>query len=71
MPICAPIASAGIYSSGSDLSKSIWQLRGVEVELAIRLGRDLEDPSFLHDPAQRFAVVDAVLPVVKVVEMGL
>ncbi len=70
-PVCAPLPRAGLLSSGSVLSGPAWQLRGVEVEVAVRLGRDLMPDTAAPDIASVLAAVDAVLPVIEVVETRL
>lgn len=69
-PSCAPLPASGVLSSGAQLHGPSWRMRGIEVELAIRLGRDLdadEPPS----PVQLRQAIDAVLPAVEVVETRL
>lgn len=69
-PGCAPLPQAGILASGAELRGAEWRVRGIEVEVALRLGRDLaanETPSL--EVLQ--ASVDAVLPAVEVVETRL
>lgn len=65
----APLPASLIFASGAVLSGPQWQLRGIEAEVAIRLGRDLgpEDA----DEATLLAAVDAMLPVIEVVETRL
>ena len=67
-PACAPLPASGVFASGVSLVGPPWQMRGVEVEVALRLGRDLgEQPS----NAEAMRAVDAVLPAIEVVETRL
>ena len=67
-PACAPLPAGGVFASGVSLVGPPWQMRGVEVEVALRLGRDLgEQPS--HRDVMR--AVDAVLPAIEVVQTRL
>jgi 2-keto-4-pentenoate hydratase len=67
-PGCAPLPAPGLLASGAALLGPPWTLRGIEVELAVRLGRDLD-----ADPSREdlVAAIDAVLPAVEVVETRL
>ena len=72
-PSCAPLPLACLLPTGVRLTGAAWQLRGIEVEVALRVGRDLDlDP---HGPvpsqAELAAAFDAVLPVIEVVESRL
>ena len=67
-PSCAPCPAAGILQAGSTLAGSQWRLRGIEVEVGLRLGRSLvSNPS----RAQCIDAIDAVLPVIEIVETRL
>ena len=72
-PGCAPLPLAGLLPTGVRLTGSAWQLRGIEVEVALRVGRDLDlDPNGpIPSPAELAAAFDAVLPVIEVVESRL
>jgi len=70
-PHAAPLPAAGLLPSGARLQGPQWQLRGVEVEVALRLGRDLLPASGPLDAQTLMAAVDAVLPAVEVVETRL
>src|SRR4051812_15933884 len=41
-PGAAPLPASGLLPSGVQLKGPTWQLRGVEMELAFRLGRDID-----------------------------
>ena len=70
-PHCAPLPSSGIHASGVTLTGSAWRWRCVEVEVAFRLGRDLDPEGRLLAPAELAGAFDAVLPVIEVVESRL
>jgi len=82
-PHCAPLPMRrpgspqpmGLPASGAVLDGPQWQLRGVEVEVALRLRRDLDRPAPGLDAAALAALLasafDAVLPVVEIVETRL
>lgn len=69
-PACAPLPAIGLLPSGCVLQGSSWRLRGVEVEVALRLGRDLEADTPPSVPELQDAVA-AVLPAIEVVESRL
>lgn len=64
-PSCAPLPAGGIFASGASLTGDAWRLRGIEVELAVRLGRDLAPGGDLAE------AIEAVLPAIEVVETRL
>lgn len=70
-PICAPLPLARLLPSGSTLTGPSWQRRGVEVEVAIRLGRDLAVDGPDTPLPVLLACIDAVLPAIEVVETRL
>lgn len=70
-PGCAPLPVSGLLASGVTLVGAPWRMRGVEVEIALRLGRDLDAADALLSPAELAAAVDAVLPAIEVVETRL
>ena len=70
-PSCAPLPLAGVLPSGCILSGQPWRLRGIEVEVALRLGRDLDPQGQLLSAEELAAFFDAVLPVIEVVESRL
>lgn len=69
-PHCAPLPPAGLLATGCVLQGPDWRLRGIEVEVALRLGRDLVAES-LPSVEDMQAAVEAVLPAVEVVETRL
>jgi 2-keto-4-pentenoate hydratase len=70
-PHCAPLPASGFHASGVTLAGPAWRWRCVEVEVAFRLGRDLDPQSRMLSPAQLADAFDAVLPVIEVVESRL
>jgi len=70
-PACAPLPARGIKATGATLFGAPWKLRGIEVEVALRLGRDLIPESGESGVAMLQGAVDAVLPVIEVVETRL
>lgn len=70
-PHCAPLPASGIHTSGITLTGPAWRWRCVEVEVAFRLGRDLDPQGKLLAPAELADAFDAVLPVMEVVESRL
>ncbi len=69
-PICAPLPLIGMIESGAVLQGPSWQLRGIEVELALRLGRHI-GPAERGDLTDIWSAFDAVLPVIEIVETRL
>lgn len=70
-PAGSPLPAAGVLASGAVLQGSAWRLRGLEVELALRVGRDLALDETADTHAELRAVFDAVLPAIEVVETRL
>jgi 2-keto-4-pentenoate hydratase len=70
-PGCAPLPAGGIKPSGVSLLGPPWNLRGIEVEVAVRLGKDLVPASGEPDTATVRAAIEAVLPAIEVVETRL
>lgn len=64
-PACAPLPAGGLVGGGARLTGAAWRMRGIEVELAVRLGRDLAPGEDIA------AAIDAVLPAIEVVETRL
>jgi 2-keto-4-pentenoate hydratase len=67
---CSPLPSWGMLPSGAVLRGAAWQLRGIEVELAVRLRRDVEDAD-LDDPVRLSTAIGEALPAIEVVETRL
>jgi 2-keto-4-pentenoate hydratase len=70
-PGCAPLPASGLMASGAHLIGPPWTMRGIELEVGLRLGRDLIVESPDTDKATLQLAVDAVLPVIEVVETRL
>jgi 2-keto-4-pentenoate hydratase len=70
-PHCAPLPASGLYASGVTLAGPAWRWRCVEVEVAFRLGRDLDPKGRLLPAAELADAFDAVLPTIEVVESRL
>lgn len=70
-PHCAPLPASGLHASGATLAGPAWRWRCVEVEVAFRLGRDLDPHGKLLPPEELAEAFDAVLPVIEVVESRL
>lgn len=70
-PACAPLPASGLLHDGAPLAGPAWQLRGLEVEVAFRLARDIAPADDRMSAADIAAAIDCVLPVVEVVETRL
>ncbi|HSI54924.1 MAG TPA: fumarylacetoacetate hydrolase family protein [Ramlibacter sp.] len=70
-PSCAPLPARGVLASGARLIGPPWHMRGIEVEVAVRLGRDLVPQDGEPGADTVRAAVDAVLPAIEVVETRL
>lgn len=70
-PTCAPLPASGLLASGVRLTGETWRMRGIEVEAALRLGRDIDPQGRLLTPGELADACDAVLPVIEVVETRL
>lgn len=68
---CAPLPASGVLASGAVLSGPAWRWRCMEVEAALRLGRDLLPQGRLLTRAALAPAFDAVLPALEVVESRL
>jgi len=71
LPGCAPLPARGIFESGTTLVGPPWRMRGIEVEVAVRLRKDLVPDRPQADVAMVQDAVDAVLPAIEVVETRL
>jgi 2-keto-4-pentenoate hydratase len=70
-PSCAPLPARGIHGSGVALQGAPWQLRGIELEVAFRLGHDLDPQGRMLARDEIAAAIDQVLPAIEVVETRL
>jgi 2-keto-4-pentenoate hydratase len=64
----APLPAAGLLASGAVVDGPGSVLRGVELEVAVRLGRDVEPGA---EREQLVAAIECVLPAIEVVETRL
>jgi len=70
-PCCAPLPHAGVLPSGVVLQGPQWRIRGLEAELALRVGRDFDPGAAPPTKETLLTVFDAMLPVIEVVETRL
>ncbi len=70
-PVCAPLPAEGLVPGGASLVGAAWHLRGVEAELAFRLGTDLPPRGLPYTRDEVADAIDAVLPVIEVAETRL
>jgi len=70
-PTCAPLPASGVFASGARLLGPPWRMRGIEVEVAVRLRKDLVPRSGEPDADIVMDAIGAVLPVMEVVETRL
>ena len=70
-PACAPLPAGGLFATGATLLGPPWRMRGIEVEVAVRLGRDLIASDGEPDAATVRDAIECVLPVIEVVETRL
>lgn len=69
-PGAAPLPARGLLPGGSTLHGPAWRLRGIELEVAVRLGRDVQAGD-LDDPAALPGCIEAVVPAIEVCETRL
>lgn len=70
-PGCAPLPASGFFASGISLVGPPWHMRGIEVEVALRLARDLVPVDGPPDAATVRAAIGEVLPAIEIVETRL
>ncbi len=70
-PACSPLPASGMLAAGAELSGPQWRMRGLEAELALRVGRDFDPGDALPSREELLQVFDAVLPAIEVVETRL
>ena len=71
LPACAPLPESGLFASGARLLGPPWRMRGIEVEVAVRLRKDLVPRSGEADEDMVRDAIDTVLPVMEVIETRL
>ncbi|OPY96296.1 hydratase [Bradyrhizobium sacchari] len=69
-PVCAPLPASGLLGSGARLGPE-FRLRGVEVEVALRVGRALTADDAALPDRELARAIDAVYPAIEVVETRL
>jgi 2-keto-4-pentenoate hydratase len=70
-PNASPLPASGIFPGGAALIGPPWAMRGIEVEVAVRLARDIAPGSPDVDRTRLWDAIDCVLPAVEVVETRL
>ena len=70
-PTCAPLPASGILPTGTNLQLIPSSLRGIEVEIALRVRRDLTGSLQAIDALTLDDMFDAVFPAIEVVETRL
>ncbi|EJN09454.1 2-keto-4-pentenoate hydratase [Bradyrhizobium sp. YR681] len=68
-PVCAPLPASGLLASGARLGTGL--LRGVEAEVALRVGRPLTADDAALPDGELAKAFDAAYPVIEVVETRL
>lgn len=65
----AALPPAGVWPSGFDARRHHFQFRGIEAEIALRLGREVDaDQAATLDPAAAEALVDAMCVSIEIVD---
>jgi 2-keto-4-pentenoate hydratase len=70
-PGCAPLPATGMLDTGTSLLGPPWRMRGIEVEMAVRLRKDLIPTSGEPSTAAVRDAIGGVLAVIEVVESRL
>lgn len=70
-PNCAPLPASGVYASGTALPAARFRARWVELEAALRVGKQLEVRQDMPTPAELASYFDAVVPTLECVESRL
>ncbi len=70
-PGAAPLPARGLLATGCSLLGPPWRMRGIEVEVALRLAKDLIPESDEPDAATVRAAIGEVIPAIEVVETRL
>ena len=65
---CAPMPAAGIHPSPGRIAGSATALRGVEAEIAFRLGADLPPRAAPYGRAEVIAAINCCLPAIELLE---
>ncbi len=67
-PTCAPLPAVRVFASPKRFTPAELRLRGIEVEIAVRLGRDLPPRDRPYTPDDVAAAVASVHPAIELVE---
>lgn len=70
-PNCAPLPASVVVDQGTPLAVPARSLRGIELEVAVRLGRDLLPGDALLTPEAIASAIEAVLPAIEIVDTRL
>ena len=70
-PNCAPLPASVVAAQGTPLAVPARSLRGIELEVAVRLGADLLPGDALLSPEAIVRAIDAVLPAIEIVDTRL
>ncbi|MFD0667192.1 2-keto-4-pentenoate hydratase [Ramlibacter sp. MAHUQ-53] len=70
-PNCAPLPASVVVSQGTPVAVPARSLRGMELEVAVRLGADLLPGDALLPPEAIAAAIDAVMPALEIVDTRL
>ena len=70
-PGCSPLPASGVFPSGAKLIGAPWRLRGIEVEVGVRLGRDLVASDAAPGREAIQAAIASIVPIIEVVETRL
>jgi 2-keto-4-pentenoate hydratase len=67
-PIAGAVLGTDVHASGSSLPLSRFVRLGIEFELAVRVGQDVDAASLPATPADAATIVDAICPAIELVE---
>lgn len=67
-PFCGPLPGAGIMAGPASLASAAFTLRGVEAELAVRLGRDLPPRAVPYTREEIADAIAALYPAIEVLQ---
>jgi len=67
-PTCAPLPAAGIVPSPARLSSTCFVLRGIEAEIAFRMGADLPPRDIPYTRTEIIAAIADCVPAIEVLE---
>lgn len=70
-PNCAPLPASVVVPQGTPLAVPARSLRGMELEVAVRLGADLMPGDALPTPDAIAAAIDCVMPAIEIVDTRL